>query len=457
MTAAARVPALAPLLSADGWPYASLPPQEPGDPGRFHALFGRDALICAFQVLPAAPEVARATLRALAALQGRADDPDTDEEPGKIPHEYRPEAGAWFAETGWPVREGRLLYYGSADATSWFLVLLDALGDARLGRELEQSWRAAGDWLARTLDAGDGLLRYGPRRGTGGLAQHGWRDAIAPVENHPEGAGIVRPDGTEPAAPLADADCQAAAVAALDALARLDPGGGWPAGAAALRQRVTAAFAPAPVAAGAAASSAVAASSASSGDAPAAAAAASPAPCGSVRAAPGDEWALALERDGTPVPGAGSQLGWLLWARALDADAAAAAAERLVQPDVLTPFGLRTLSSDHPAFRPLAYHRGAVWPFDCWLGWCGLRAAGRHAEAERVRTGVLSALDRLGRAPELYAVGRDGDLQPVPVANRVQAWTVGARWAFEHDWDALVSRAAAASPGPDRGPAAPPA
>ena len=148
---------------------------------------------------------------------------------------------------------------------------------------------------------------------------------------------------------------------------------------------------------------------------------------------------MALEGDGTPVPGAGSQLGWLLWAGALDASAAAAAAERLVQPDVLTPFGLRTLSSEHPAFRPRAYHRGAVWPFDCWLGWGGLRAAGRDAEAERVRAGVLAALDRLGRAPELYAVSPDGALEPVPVANRVQAWTVGARWAFEHGWDGRVA------------------
>jgi glycogen debranching enzyme len=135
------------------------------------------------------------------------------------------------------------------------------------------------------------------------------------------------------------------------------------------------------------------------------------------------------------VPGAGSQLGWLLWAGALDAEAAAAAAERLCRPDVLTPYGLRTLSAEHPAFRPAAYHRGGVWPFDSWLGWGGLRAAGRAADAERVRTGVLAALDALGLAPELYAVSRDGSLQPVAVANRVQAWTVGARWALEHDWD----------------------
>jgi glycogen debranching enzyme len=122
----------------------------------------------------------------------------------------------------------------------------------------------------------------------------------------------------------------------------------------------------------------------------------------------------------------------------LDGEAAEAAAERLVQPDVLTEFGLRTLSSEHPAFRPHAYHRGGVWPFDCWLGWGGLRAAGRAAEAERVRTGVLTALDRLGLAPELYAVSPAGALEPIPVANRVQAWTVGARWAFEHDWGGRV-------------------
>jgi glycogen debranching enzyme len=387
--------ALAPLLSDEGWPYASLPPQEPGDPGRFHALFGRDSLICALQVLPADPAVARATLRALAALQGSSDDMFVDEQPGKILHEYRPVADAWFTEAGWPVRDGGLLYYGSADSTTWFLVLLDRLGDAALADELEPAWRGAAGWLARALDTGGGLVRYGPRTGTGGLMQQGWRDAVAPVQDHPEGAGIVRLDGTEPAAPLADADCQAVAVAALDALARLDPGAGWEARAAALRERVGEAFVP-------------------------------PA---------GGEWTLAVEQDGAPVPGAGSQLGWLLWAGALDGAAAAAAADRLAQPDVLTDWGLRTLSARHPAFRPHAYHRGGIWPFDCWLGWGGLRAAGRPELAERVRSGVLAALDRLGRAPELYAVGPAGELEPVAVANRVQAWTVGARWALEHDWD----------------------
>jgi hypothetical protein len=56
-----------------------------------------------------------------------------------------------------------------------------------------------------------------------------------------------------------------------------------------------------------------------------------------------------------------------------------------------------------------------------------------------VRSGVLAALDRLGGAPELYAAGSDGP-EPIAIANRVQAWTVGARWALEHEWDGRRGR-----------------
>ena len=72
------------LLSDEGWPYASSTSVEEGDPGRFHCLFGRDSLITALQLLPERPDVARATLRALADRQGRASHPGTLEAPGKI-------------------------------------------------------------------------------------------------------------------------------------------------------------------------------------------------------------------------------------------------------------------------------------------------------------------------------------------------------------------------------------
>jgi glycogen debranching enzyme len=386
----AEVPGLDALLSDEGWPYASTPPVEPGDPGRFHALFGRDSLITALQVLPDRPEVAAATLRALAARQGTREHLGTLEAPGKIGHEFRDQPPESFLRAGWPGGDG-FAYYGTADATSWFLVVLAAADDAALTRALDAAWRGAASWLAGALDAGGGLVRHGPGK-WGALTQQGWRDTVNPLDA--DGGGIVRPDGTAPDPPLADADSQAVAYAALVALGRLDPGGGWDERADALRARLSRDFVPD---------------------------------------------AMAVEAGDRAVPGAGSQLGWLLWAGALEPAAREAAADRLAAPDILTDFGLRTLSSDSPVFAPHAYHRGSIWPFDSWLGYGGLRAAGRAADAERVRSGVLEALHRLGRAPELYAVTASGEVEPVALSNRVQAWTVGARWALEHEWTASPS------------------
>ena len=377
------------LLSPEGWVYASTPPVAEGDPGRYHALFGRDSLITALQVLPARPEVARATLPALAALQGRRTDPETDEEPGKILHEYRPQAPAWHTEHQWPVRDGELRYYGSADSTPWFLVLLATLGDDALTAELEPAWRAAGAWLEQALAGGGGLVRYGPREHPGGLTQQGWRDVMGPSAEDADGGGIVQPDGSTPAPPLADADVQAVAYAALRALSALSGEEAWSRRADALAARIDSDYGPD---------------------------------------------VMALEADDRVVPGAGSQLGWLLWSGALAPGRREAVVERLCEPDVLTGWGLRTLAASSPVFDAQSYHRGSIWPFDSWLGWSGLRAAGAHGSAERVRSGVLAALEQLGHAPELYAVTAGGELEPSRLTNLVQAWTVGARWALENDW-----------------------
>jgi glycogen debranching enzyme len=299
----------------------------------------------------------------------------------------------------WPVRDGELRYYGTSDATSWFLVVLDATADAALQAELADARAAAAGWLERALLDGAGFVRCGPREHPGGLVQQGWRDASAPGRDD-HGGGIVREDGNPPDPPLADADSQAVAVAALDALSRLDPGNArrWRDAAAGLRERVRKAFLPD---------------------------------------------VMALEAGDVPVLGAGSQLGWLLWADVLDEGGREAAVERLTAPDLLTDYGVRTLASTHPGFLSHGYHRGALWPFDNWLAWGGLHAAGATLGAARVRDGVRRALDQLGRYPELYAVSPLGQLGPVPIANKVQAWTVGAMVAFDHDWDGHPHRARA--------------
>jgi glycogen debranching enzyme len=344
-------------------------------------------------VLPARPDVARATLRALAALQGSREDPATDAEPGKIVHEWWPRAPGRLHEAGWPVRAEELRYYGSADATQWFLVLLASLGDQQLAGELEPTWRAAAGWLRRALERGGGLVRHGPRRAPGGLAQQGWRDAEDPADPAHHGAGILNLDGKAPQPPLADADTQAVTVVALRALAVLSSEEHWRAAAENLSATIGGAF---------------------------------------------DPETLALTADGGRVPGAGSQLGWLLWADALPQLARQRATERLCRPDVFTPWGLRTLSSRHPLYAADAYHRGAVWPFDSWLGWGGLRAVGEIEKAEQLRRGLLDAIEAIGQAPELYAVSSHGP-QPIPIANRIQAWTVGAHWALEHEWDSRAT------------------
>jgi glycogen debranching enzyme len=218
------------------------------------------------------------------------------------------------------------------------------------------------------------------------------RDSVDPTAA--DRSGIVHRDGSVPTPPLADADCQAITVAALRALAALSGDEAPFATAAELREQIGTVF---------------------------------------------DAETMALDADCRLVDGAGSQLGWLLWADALPAEAAERAAARLCEPDILTDFGLRTLSARHPRFAQDGYHRGAVWPFDSWIGWGGLRASGRDAAAEQVRTGVLDAIDRLGGAPELYAVD-DAGPQHVAIANRVQAWTVGARMALEAGWDGRRER-----------------
>jgi glycogen debranching enzyme len=262
--------------------------------------------------------------------------------------------------------------------------VLAATGDRALAAELRGAWEQAGAWLLGALERGGGLLRFGPRPASGGgLGQQGWRDADTPLND--TGGGILHEDGSVPAWPVADADTQAAAVAGLRGLAALSGSSEHARGARELTGRLAERFGPD---------------------------------------------TMAIDGEDREVRGAGSQLGWLLWAGV----PVAGAAERLAEPDVLTAFGLRTLSDRHPQFVARAYHRGAVWPFDSWLGWGGLRAAGQPGAAERVRDGVLAAIERLGRFPELYAVTGAGP-ERIPIANQVQAWTVGAVFALRAGWD----------------------
>ena len=92
----------------------------------FTTLFGRDALIAAYEAIAMRPALAVSTLEVLAARQATADDPAQDANPGKMLHELR---------TGEMARTGELpfgRYYGSVDATP--LVADPPRRDVRLDR-----------------------------------------------------------------------------------------------------------------------------------------------------------------------------------------------------------------------------------------------------------------------------------------------------------------------------------
>src|SRR5438105_1470454 len=96
----------------------------------FSAPFGRDALITSIQTLMLNPEIARGTLRYLAARQGRQVDLAREEEPGKILHEIR------YGELANLKQIPHTPYYGSVDSTPLFLVcavtMMDWLDDRDL-------------------------------------------------------------------------------------------------------------------------------------------------------------------------------------------------------------------------------------------------------------------------------------------------------------------------------------
>ena len=385
-------PALDALLSDEGWAYASTPPVEAGDPGRYHALFGRDSLITALQVLPARPEVARATLRRLAALQGERHDPEVDEEPGKILHEWRPQAPAWHTEHGWPVRDGELRYYGSADSTPWFLVVLAALGDAALERRARGRLarrRARGSSRRSSTAAGSSATGRGsaPAGSTSRAGATSWArrasDATAAASSAPTARRRSRrsPTPTSSRSPTRRCARSPSCRARRRGTRRAE----------ALAERIATDFGPG---------------------------------------------VMALEGDGLAVPGPGSQLGWLLWSGALQGEQRDAVAARLCEPDVLTAYGLRTLAALDADLRPPELpprQRLAVRLAGSAGAGCAPPAATTTPSACAPacwRRSTSSAT-----RPSSTRSRAEGELEPSRLTNQVQAWTVGARWALEHDWD----------------------
>lgn len=353
----------------------------------FVVPFGRDSLITAWLLLEIDPGLAASVLRYLAARQGKKLDPYRDEEPGKIMHEHRQSELNRIGELPFAT------YYGAADSTPLFVKLLGdyarKTGDAALARELEPNWRAALGWIDTYRDA-RGLINFRQRADGSGLTIQSWKDSR---DSMSYGSGELATGA------LAVAEVQAYVVDAYRAAAHLcGLCGGPPAEAAALgaraetlAQRFDALF----------------------------------------WMEAHDNYALALDAEGRQLDVDASDSGHLLWCGIVPEHKAGRLIARLFADDMWSGYGLRTLSTEAPRYRPLSYHNGSVWPHDTALFAAGLRRYGDEAGVARVREALVALASRQAdtRLPELVGgYARSGATPPLPYIEscRPQAWSAAA-------------------------------
>jgi glycogen debranching enzyme len=350
----------------------------------FATLFGRDAIISASQTLILDPLIARETLTALAHYQGQVDDTWREEEPGKILHEIR------LGEMARCHEIPHTPYYGTVDATPLWLMLFAEYYAWTADREsLHRLWGnavAAMDWIDRSCKA-NGYLCY-QRRSAKGLVNQGWKDS---------GDCIVNRKGQMAEGAIALAEVQGYVYAAklrMSELAEIkkmpELANRWRNEAQDLKQRFNRDF----------------------------------------WVPDQGYFALALDGEGRPVDSITSNPGHCMSLGILDSSKAYKVAERLRASDMFSGWGIRTLSSASPAYNPMGYHTGSVWPHDNGFIAQGLRSLGLVDQFLELAQGLMdmTLTQPYQRPPELFCgYERNGSGNPVayPVACSPQAWASG--------------------------------
>ncbi len=354
----------------------------------FMTMFGRDSIFTSLQALPFTPELAATTLLALGDWQGSRVDDFRDEDPGRILHEMRYGELTAFEE------RPHSPYYGAADATPLYVILLDEYerwsGDRQLVRKFERKARAALNWIDEYADLqGNGYISYQRRNEQTGLENQCWKDSWDSISYR---------DGRIPGFPRATCELQGYAYDAKRRGARLAReiwndsayADQLERQAADLKRRFNRDF----------------------------------------WVEDGQYFALALDHEGKQVDALSSNNGHLLWSGIVDKSKAKAIAGHLLGPRLFSGWGVRTLAEGEGRYNPIGYHVGTVWPFDTsFIAW-GLRRYGFKEEAAVLAAGILDAAEVFeGRLPEAFGGYERGVTKyPVqyPTACSPQAWSTGA-------------------------------
>lgn len=383
--------------------------------GLYSALFGRDSLWMLIFLLEAAQfhssvhfnnwvEVAGSDILSnLGALQGTKTDDSIEEQPGKIIHEFRPKLDERLQKMGLVFEGGRS--YSGFDQTFLFVTAFRRFTERYPSSPVSQKvWpnvERALSWIEKYADDdGDGLFEY-RRRNPKNLLNQVWKDSFD---------SLVQTGIDIPPHPIAWIEAQAYGYRAfLDAAELYSKrrerlrAEHFISHAQTLRRQVNTLF----------------------------------------WLAHENCFAIAVDATKSPITMIGSNASHALWAGIVEPEHERALVNRLLESDLTTEYGIRTLSSTSPYYAPFSYHRGCVWPFDNGVFAMGLWEHGYRESARRVMAGVSTALDILGSPIELYLV-LDSDLfveptLPVKQAlllrrinqeNRDQGWTAATMLYF---------------------------
>lgn len=395
-----------------------------GQDDHYNTIFGRDSLWTVLLALEAGrlmPESGKASdqenlatgdynawlknlvatvLRGLASLQGRVVNDYNEEQPGRIVHEYWNPVPQRMIAGRWPLVDGR--YYGSFDSTFLFVFTIaqaDAyFHDADLLEQLWPNVEVALRWMLEWSDLDqDGLVEYKVRNPEGlGLRNQVWKDSSESLQS-PEGEPLHGPQAWVEVQGYAW-EAYAGYLKLAEQRGSLDPQ---------LRQEIERRMA-------------------------------------QLRQGLQRFWlpaerfpAIALDGHKRPIQAVSSNPGHLLWGKVLEHEQAAQISQRLMQPDLCTPWGIRTLSDRAYYYNPLFYQCGTVWPFDNAITAVGLHHQGFEAEARSVARRVLHGIEAMQNPVELYMVLPTSRIR-LPKLNQewalvdyfqsttIQAWTAAA-------------------------------
>jgi glycogen debranching enzyme len=356
------------------------------------ALFGRDTLTASWQSALLGPEMMRGTLEELPRWQGRKTDAWRDEQPGRMLHEAHTGPLEMLGENP------RARYYGSVTTSGFYPFVVSELwhwtGDRNRVAALVEPALEALAWLERDSDRNrDGFYDY-RTRSPQGVRHQGWKDS---------GDAIVDERGTPVSPPIATCEEQAFAYAAklhlsevLWWLRRRDEARKLFHEAEELKKRFNDVF-----------------------------------------------WmeregylAMGIGPDGRLIRAIGSNAGHCLASGILDASRAERVAARLMEADLFSGWGVRTLSSENPAYNPYSYHRGSVWPVEQGTFGLGFFRYGLMDHLQRLARAQFEAAElfELHRLPEvLSGHARSAEL-PFPAlyprSNSPQAWSSSALFSF---------------------------